>query len=123
MLIFNVYFSFEAMYKGGKSGAVTAVAFAPKEVFPGAGILAVGLESGIFEIWKIPIIVTSISVYTQPMLLKTFPTSLCHADVVRKLSWKPCDSSLESSSNQMLTLASCGLDHGVRIFEILLVDV
>jgi len=113
---------FKPAYKSGKKfEAVTAVDFAPKS-FVGSdsetyAILAIGLECGFIEVWSIPVTRGGTC-----ELMHGISTALCHIGVVKKLAWKPCahEKSIQSSSFKM-TLASCGLDHGVRIFNIRLI--
>jgi len=93
-----------------KSGStvepVTAIAFCPKYCNDGADILAIGLHSGQIELWKV-----FDAPNRQCRLLTMLNPHDCHGYTVKKLAWKP-------SSNKGQILASCGLDHSVRLFEI-----
>ena len=92
---------------------VTAVAYAPMAV-NNKMILAIGMECGRIEIWAID--------SQQPNSyypLIEFPHSSCHVSSVKKLVWKPIINEGENKEEMhKFTLASCGLDHGVRIFNI-----
>ena len=101
-----------------KPDAVTALSFAPVPFDQDVAILALGLESGRIEIWKVPLSAEDSSV--QPTLVLNVDPFLCHIATVTKLAWRPhraadVDASQEEVS---LVLASSSMDHGCRIFEI-----
>eukprot|EP00978_Attheya_sp_CCMP212_P001728 scaffold3561_cov55-Attheya_sp.AAC.1 len=116
----NQLHSFQPALEGDQKGAVTAVAFAPvtlsnHESTTEEGILAVGLESGHIRIWSIPFDSSQ-----KCRLLHALAPSECHFATVKKLCWKPIATKPEevrSMDHCQLTLASCGVDHGVRIFN------
>ena len=97
----------------GKAESVTSLAFAPSNI-NGKAILALGLDTGIIELWKIPI---EILEGESPELVKCFEPELCHIATVTKLAWRPNKSSDAGADGKMI-LASCSSDHGCRIFEI-----
>mmetsp|Transcript_15845 Transcript_15845/g.18407 ORF Transcript_15845/g.18407 Transcript_15845/m.18407 type:complete len:962 (-) Transcript_15845:204-3089(-) len=96
---------------------ITAVAFAPRTLHS-CLILAVGLETGILEIWAIPTRLDGTD--WRCKLLHSIPSDSCHIDAVKKLAWKPYrKTQADAEAFFDLTLASCSADHGVRIFRIL----
>ena len=127
-MLHNAFHSFEPFFKNcrKKAEAVTAVSFAPipiscvenddKHEF---AILAIGLENGFIELWKVS---TSNIPGKQIEILQTFAPSDCHIAAVKTLAWRPFTGTKQinriDTSKVKLTLASCGLDHGVRIFDI-----
>ena len=68
------------------------------------GILAVGMESGLIELWN----QTSLVVQLDPFM--------CHVSSVSRLAWKESKDGCES-----MELASSGADHCVRVFKVTLV--
>jgi elongator complex protein 2 len=116
-------FSFapHTMNHSQKPDSVTSLAFAPRSI-PGAssqGLLALGLESGLMELWSVPIPKSTAGeadTAVQPKLLHCFAPNMCHVATVTKLAWRPRRH--EDKEKQTLTLASCSADHGCRIFEI-----
>ena len=112
---------FEPNCKGEKKvEAVTAVAFAPRMSQEGGSILAIGMECGLIELWG----VSSLEERQQDeafscKLLKALPSSSCHCSTVKKIAWRPVSSNMQNDELGMgLTLATCGLDNGVRIFKL-----
>jgi elongator complex protein 2 len=77
------------------------------------GIIAVGVESGLIEIWAVPLIEGDWSA----AILHSIPVQDCHLGVVKKLAWRPA-----KENESVLTLASCGSDNGVRLFSISLIS-
>ncbi|GKY91911.1 hypothetical protein MPSEU_000162700 [Mayamaea pseudoterrestris] len=98
----------------GKPDAVTAISFAPHPLGNDIAsmILAVGLESGLMELWKLSL--DKEGTTATPQIRCVFPPSYCHSARVSKLAWRPCSCS-DSSKH---VLASCSMDHGCRIFSI-----
>jgi elongator complex protein 2 len=101
-----------------KPDAVTALSFAPVPFDQDVAILALGLESGRIEIWKVPLSAEDSSV--QATLVLNVDPFLCHIATVTKLAWRPhrAADGDASSKEVSLVLASSSLDHGCRIFEI-----
>ena len=125
------YNRFEPFSKedGKKTVSVTAVSFAPIPVTTTEGqksaVLAVGLECGLIELWTMSLEddtssnnnSSSSSNSSKVDLLKCFSASDCHIAAVKKLAWRPRNHNRDKNETK-LTLASCGLDHGVRIFDV-----
>jgi len=114
-------FRFQPVCKQNKKvEPVTAVAFAHQalDLVNGNGpqktvkhaILAVGVESGLIETWAVPLNEAECS---SPTMLHSIPLQDCHLGVVKKLAWRP-----SQRHESKLTLASCGTDHGIRMFDI-----
>ena len=102
----------------GKPDAVTALAFAPSPIGDKTTmVLAVGLESGRMELWKLSVDKEAMNASVE--LYHEFAEACCHSARVSKLAWKPLASSVTTSRN--LTLASCAMDHGCRLFSVDLV--
>jgi WD40 repeat protein len=111
---------FEPACKGTKKvEPITALAFAPQTVHilnNGENIqhtvLAIGMESGLIELWTIPLEGEK----RTPILAHSIPVQDCPIDVVKKIAWRP------TSDDHKLTFASCSSDNGVRIFKIDVTD-
>jgi elongator complex protein 2 len=103
---------FSPICKGSnnKAEAVTSLAFSPLSI-SGKGLLALGLENGMIELWKIPL-----TEGEKPELAMCFPPQLCHIATVTKLAWRPHRA--EAGEDGQLVLASSSSDHGCRIFQI-----
>ena len=99
-----------------KSEAVTSLAFSPLDI-SGNGLLALGLESGMIELWKIPL--TGLE-GEKPELAMCFPPQVCHIAMVTKMAWRPYRGEAKGGK---LVLASSSSDHGCRIFQILLSSI
>lgn len=131
---------------GKKVEPVTAVAFAPKAfVFQREGedtkerdgdwkrkaVLAIGMENGLIELWGVPLLDDD-DVDVVPKLLHSVPAADCHIGAIQKLAWKPVwkkgnesemdvnteDNGASEKGGFDMTLASCSLDHGVRILRV-----
>ncbi|XP_009356223.2 elongator complex protein 2 [Pyrus x bretschneideri] len=79
------------------------------------GLLAVGMENGLIELWNLSVkrsdagvagAVASLVVRLDPLM--------CHVSAVNRLAWRNCKNE-DSGSFQ---LASCGADQCVRVFEV-----
>merc|ERR1711957_534626 len=96
------------------------------------GILGVGTESGRIEVWAVPLpSLSAVDPFNNehecpnPILLYAIPSNDCHFGSVKKVSWRP-NAGVHTSSEGMndnrvlkeLTLATCGKDNGVRIFNL-----
>ncbi len=92
---------------------ITAIAFAPVSL-QSLAILAIGLENGLIEIWGIPF---DTNESFEALHLYSIPTAQCHIESVKKLAWQPI-AKVANSSQWDCTLASCSIDHGVRIHRI-----
>jgi len=85
---------------------VTAVAFAPIVLNSNSYIVAIGYENGLIQVWKI-VDGPEISF----ALAANAPAEDCHADTVKKISWRP----LNQNGFQFV---SCSADHSVRVFDV-----
>lgn len=80
--------------------------------------LAVGLESGAVNVYYLQT--------TPPgwSLAAAIDKNLCHSSAVKRLQWRPVlrgEASSEEGEGEggcCLKLASCGLDHAVRVFSV-----
>ncbi|XP_024542072.1 elongator complex protein 2 isoform X1 [Selaginella moellendorffii] len=79
------------------ASSVTALAWGSKD------LLAVGMESGMIELW-------SVAAKQAPSLVTRFDSQLCHAAAVNRLCW--------SEDQERSRLASCGADHAVKLFQV-----
>ncbi|CAI9296803.1 unnamed protein product [Lactuca saligna] len=75
------------------------------------GIIAVGMESGLIELWNLCFTKNQ----KDSSLVIQFDPFMCHVSSVNRLAWRDVD---DSESTE---LASCGADHCVRIFKVTLV--
>lgn len=100
--------------KGTKAESVTSIAFAPVSYHfeeNDNAILALGLESGGIELWTVP----TRDFDTQKCRIHlSLPSSYCHIATISKIAWRPLR---EDAKKTKLTLASCSLDRGCRIFD------
>lgn len=129
-------FEAASVLDGRKGEAVTAVAFAPIPTPSSStkdleAVLAVGTEGGRIGMWSIRLPSSAGGMAAQDAssrLLLAAPALNCHAGAVKKLAWRPLGATRTSAKEEegngskvsRLELASCGMDHGVRIFELLL---
>jgi len=95
---------------------------------PTTALLALGLESGRIELFRVPLSTASSSTTTKPQLLLALPLHLCHIATVTKLAWRPrkvvhsiprtaATAAADGGDNdsESLQLASSSLDGSVRI--------
>ncbi|KAG2709425.1 hypothetical protein I3760_05G238900 [Carya illinoinensis] len=82
------------------------------------GFLAVGMESGLIELWSLSVkrtddgSIAAAGVATASVVqLDPF---MCHVSAVNRLAWK----NTKREDSRSMQLASCGADHSVRVFEI-----
>lgn len=120
---------FEPVSKAAGKNPITTVAFA-NNILQGSngqtryGILSIGTDSGGIEVWAVPVssdpVPPEMKVKSSPLLLCVIPSNDSHFDTVKKLSWRPNTNHTEEVDEGMvhLTLASCGQDNGVRIFNL-----
>jgi hypothetical protein len=96
---------------------VTSLAFAPLNIpESNSAILAIGLENGLIELWRIYL---GESPGPSPEVLICFSPQLCHIATVTKLAWRPNRVGVTSECEARLVLASSSVDHGCRIFDII----
>ncbi|KAA8529106.1 hypothetical protein F0562_034095 [Nyssa sinensis] len=83
------------------------------------GLLAVGMENGLIELWNLSVRRTEDGSITMPgataALAIRLDPFMCHVSSVHRLAWRNSEKSQDSRSMQ---LASCGADHCVRLFEV-----
>ena len=83
------------------------------------GFLAVGMESGLIELWSLLVTRTVDGSMTVPgvtaALVRRLDPFMCHVSSVQRLAWRKSEASGDCKS---VLLASCGADHCVRIFEV-----
>ena len=79
-------------------------------------MLALGLECGFIEVWIVPTV--DLDSNKSKMLLR-LPTSYNHVATVTKLAWRPLlvNETQGEAQSYRLTLASCSMDRGCRMFE------
>jgi elongator complex protein 2 len=101
-----------------KAEAVTSLAFSPINYTDSMGLLAIGFENGLLQLWSVPIQVNPEGFIDEtssaPILIKEFNPSICHIGTINKVAWKPT----EDDENLPLILASCSSDCGCRVFRI-----
>jgi len=101
--------------------SVTALAWMGRDRASNAGILAVGMDNGLIELWSVSggrASAGSSTPDSSPLsaaCMLQFDPLLCHVSTVHRLRWRQPDSSDEKSA---LELASCGADHCVRVFDV-----
>lgn len=117
---------------GGKAEPVTAVAFAPRRFTCDLNhsntrktanmcMIAVGFESGLIALYEVHSVVSPCDALKNDVsvrLLHNVPQNACHIGTVKKLVWKPERN--EEVESAPLTLASCSMDHGVRIYNVII---
>ncbi|KAG0524708.1 hypothetical protein BDA96_07G234800 [Sorghum bicolor] len=99
--------------------SVTALAWMCHDRASNAGVLAVGMDNGLIELWSVSGGRASAgSTPDSPLSVACtlrFDPVLCHVSTVHRLRWREPSSTDEEST---LELASCGADHTVRVFEV-----
>ncbi|XP_051144459.1 elongator complex protein 2 isoform X2 [Andrographis paniculata] len=97
--------------------SVTALSWLGIERQRNHGLLAVGMESGLIELWSIVHSKNEdgLSVISSDLAVRLNPY-LCHASAVGRLRWKTPEKSNDEEDS--VQLASCGADHCVRIFQV-----
>jgi elongator complex protein 2 len=98
------------------SSPVTALAFAPLSTSEQGKeyLLVVGCEDGRLHLWHSTATQDEYGIQAKSWkCIHQFDDRICHAVTVKRCTWRKSDS-VKSS----LTLATCGEDHTVRIFEI-----
>jgi WD40 repeat protein len=103
----SVIRTFEATSRAGKKAEpITAVSFAPIKCAGEDALLAIGLETGLIELWCIG--------RGECRLVNAIEPSSCHFGTITKLCWRP----VRSDKDDKLVLASSSTDHGVRLFSV-----
>ncbi|XP_038987396.1 elongator complex protein 2 isoform X2 [Phoenix dactylifera] len=99
--------------------SVTALSWVGRDPACNAGLLAVGMDNGLIELWSLsggrPATACGSELLPfSAVLAVRFDPFLCHISTVRRLAWRNFD----DSDSRALQLASCGADHCVRVFEV-----
>ncbi|GFQ07982.1 elongator complex protein 2 [Phtheirospermum japonicum] len=99
--------------------SVTALSWLGIDRKTNLGLLAVGMESGLIELWSLSNPRTensgSIGVVPNAALVVRLDPFICHVSGVHRLRWKNATMGEDCTSAQ---LASCGDDHCVRVFQV-----
>ncbi len=102
---------------------VTAVSFSPVVGSGFNAILGVGLESGKIELWSLVFNECNGDYQLSCSIMHRIKTSDCHLGAVKKIEWRPTTIEDINAScckaKVHVTLATCSLDHGVRIFDLI----
>lgn len=94
------------------SSSVTALSWAGLDSKRNDGLLAVGMENGLIELWRLAVkrsdngVVAALVVRLDPLM--------CHVSSVSRLAWRE----RKNEDCSSIQLASCGADHCVRVFEV-----
>lgn len=96
--------------------SVTALSWVGLDRQSNYGLLAVGMENGLIELWSISIKrnVEGIVLVPTTALVVQFDPFICHVLAVNRLAWR----NREKENSRSMELASCGADHCVRVFNI-----
>lgn len=89
--------------------SITALSWLGVESQKNHGILAVGMESGLIEVWTLS------TEASNAVLAVRFDPFMCHVSAVHRLRWRNATKDEDSTTAE---LASCGADHCVRIFQV-----
>ncbi|KAH6802078.1 elongator protein 2 [Perilla frutescens var. frutescens] len=98
--------------------SVTALSWLGVKGQRSRGLLAVGMESGLVELWTLSNAGNDnggIAATNAASLAVRFDPFICHVSSVNRLRWKNTEKREDCTSVQ---LASCGADHCVRIFQV-----
>ncbi|CAL9157069.1 elongator complex protein 2-like [Musa acuminata AAA Group] len=99
--------------------SVTALAWVGRERSINSGILAVGMDDGLIELWSVSAGKTAAGHDSEPsafsaVLSIRFDPVLCHVSTVLRLAWRErC-----TGDSRATELASCGADQSVRVFKV-----
>lgn len=101
------------------NSSVTALSWAGLDRLSNNGLLAVGLENGLIELWSLSVNGTGEGSLSEKSataaLAARLDPFLCHVSTVHRLAWRNSEKSADSRSTE---LASCGADHSVRVYEV-----
>ncbi|KAL1568382.1 Elongator subunit elp2 [Salvia divinorum] len=97
--------------------SITALSWLGVDSQKNRGLLAVGMENGLVELWTLSSTRNNDGdvAATTATLSVRFDPFLCHVSAVHRLRWRSAKKSDDSRSVQ---LASCGADHCVRLFQV-----
>ncbi|CAH9108913.1 unnamed protein product [Cuscuta europaea] len=99
------------------NSSVTALSWVGLNRHNNHGLLAVGMENGLIELWSLQNTRGkdgNISACTSALAVK-FDPFMCHVSMVNRLAWRNSEGREDSNAMQ---LASCGADQCVRIFNV-----
>lgn len=102
------------------NSSVTALSWMGLNCQTNHGLLAVGMESGLIELWSLSSTRAedgTASVQTAACIAK-FDPFMCHVSPVHRLAWR---NPIKNDNCRNMKLASCGADHSVRVFNVDLV--
>lgn len=98
--------------------SVTALSWVGLDRQRNHGLLAVGMESGLIELWSLslsrPNDCTAAPTITAALATKLNPL-MCHVSAVNRLAWKNHE---KPENCRTVQLASCGADNSVRVFQV-----
>lgn len=100
--------------------SVTALAWVGRERSINSGILAVGMDDGLIELWSVSTGRTAAGHDSEPsafsaVLSIRFDPVLCHVSTVLRLAWRERCTGGDSRATE---LASCGADQSIRVFKV-----
>ncbi|CAN0877024.1 Elongator complex protein 2 [Linum grandiflorum] len=100
------------------NSSVTAVAWFGIDRHRGHGLLAVGMENGLIELWSVTVKrnAENGTSSVDAALAVRFDPAMCHVSQVNRLSWRRTEK--DDNDETSVELASCGADHCVRLFEV-----
>lgn len=100
------------------NSSVTALSWAGLDQQRNRGILAVGTESGLLQLWSLHVERSDDSIATgvTAALIAQLDPFMCHVSSVNRLAWRNRENNEHCKS---LQLASCGADHCVRLYEVI----
>ncbi|KAM0953126.1 putative transcription factor WD40-like family [Dioscorea sansibarensis] len=98
--------------------SVTALSWTGCDRSKNPGILAIGMDNGLIELWslsggRVPDGQTERGQFRADLVVR-FDPLLCHVSTVHRLVWRNPD----GSDSKTMQLASCGADHCVRVFDV-----
>ncbi|XP_012075723.1 elongator complex protein 2 isoform X2 [Jatropha curcas] len=97
------------------NSSVTALSWVGIDRQTNHGLLAVGMENGLIELWSLAL---RQSKDATPATLKVrLDPSMCHVSSVNRMSWRNNEKSQDCNR---LQLATCGIDHCVRVFDVII---
>ncbi|XP_058091414.1 elongator complex protein 2 [Magnolia sinica] len=88
--------------------SITALSWAGCDRSGNDGLLAVGMDDGLIELWSLSRGAAAPSIRFDPFF--------CHVSTVHRLAWRR--NAMESGDCRTLQLASCGADHSMRVFQV-----
>lgn len=100
------------------NSSVTAISWTGLGPQRNDGFLAVGMESGLIELWSLSVKrvqdggISAAGVAAA--LVRRLDPLMCHVSAVNRLAWR----SPKSEDCKNMQLASCGADNCVRVFDI-----